>query len=189
MELALSVLGIVLAIAIAAWEYLRAIRAEAALDQAFRALPGQLVHDLSRIIAKDPSDSDSSAENSGLVMKYADLNGDGKDEMLVTYMSGPHSTSLQVYGKKNDWEFGLLGEILGQTPTDFDLEDVDQDGILEVSVVEVAKRPDLPYVMGLRDKVSYKLQGEGFVEVRRIKEYSTDDLKAALSDWHSEGDT
>lgn len=84
---------------------------------------------------------------------------------------------------KSHWEFGLLGEIYASTPTDFDLEDVDADGIPEVSVVEVAGAPDLPYVMGLRDRVSYKLTPEGFAEIKRVKGYTADDLRRALGEW------
>ena len=56
-------------------------------------------------------------------------------------------------------------------------------------MVEIAKVPDLPYVMGLRDRVSYKLTGAGFVEVKRIKGYSTNDLRDALASWHSNSET
>jgi hypothetical protein len=145
-ELALSVLGIILAVAIAGWEYRRANRAEAALDRAFNTLPQRLVADLARMIDTNPSSDEVLA---GLTTQSADLNGDGKRELLVSYLSGPHNISLQVFGMKNHWEFGLLGEIFGQTPTDFVVEDVDDDGIPEVSVIEIAKAPDLPYVMGL----------------------------------------
>ena len=184
MELALSVLGIILAVAIAGWEYRRANRAEAALDQAFNTLPQRLVADLARMIDTRPTAS-ADDRRTGLTTQYADLNGDGKPELLVSYLSGPHNISLQVFGMKNHWEFGLLGEIFGQTPTDFDVEDVDNDGIPEVSVVEIAKAPDLPYVMGLRDRVSYKLTTSGFVEVKRVKCYSAEDLREALTSWHA----
>lgn len=86
---------------------------------------------------------------------------------------------------KSDWEFGLLGELLGSTPTDFDVEDVDGDGIAEVSVVEVAKAPDLPYVMSLRDRVSYKLTDSGFVEIKRVKCYSAEHLREAFANWYN----
>ncbi|MBT9154984.1 MAG: hypothetical protein DDT39_01674 [Firmicutes bacterium] len=184
MELVLSVIGLLLAVGIAGWEYRRANRAEAALAKAFKELPLRLVSDLSRMIAPQGQGAPATQEIPGLVTQFADLNGDGKSEMLVSYLSGPHNTSLQVFGMKSDWEFGLLGEIIGQTPTDFDLEDIDGDGIPEVSVVEIAKAPDLPYVMGLRDRVTYKLGNSGFVEVKRVKGYTAEDLRIALAEWH-----
>jgi hypothetical protein len=184
MELALSVLGIFLAVAIAGLEYHRANRAEAALDRAFNTLPQRLVADLARMIDTQAT-ATADETRTGLTTQYADLNGDGNPELLVSYLSGPHNISLQVFGMKNHWEFGLLGETFGQTPTDFEVEDVNDDGIPEVSVIEIAKAPDLPYVMGLRDRVSYKLTASGFVEVKRVKCYSAEDLREALASWHA----
>ena len=189
MELALSILGIVLSFAIAAWEHHRANMAEEALEKTFQDLPARLVADLSKLIGKSADNENPNLKESPLSTQFADLNGDGNPELLVSFLSGPHNTALQVFGMKSHWEFGLLGEIYGSTPTEFDLEDVDGDGILEVSVVEIAKVPDLPYVMGLRDRVSYKLTGAGFVEVKRIKGYSTNDLRDALASWHSNSET
>jgi hypothetical protein len=85
---------------------------------------------------------------------------------------------------RSPWEFGLLGEIVEQTPTDFQLEDVDGDGIPEISFVEIARIPNLPYIMELRDRVSYKLRARGCEEVKRMKSYTAEDLKTALSEWH-----
>jgi hypothetical protein len=184
MELTLSVLGIAISLAIAAWEHYRATRAEARLAKTCQDLPAKLVADLSRLIGKTEKGETADAMGSSLSIQNADLNGDGKLELLVSFLSGPHNTALQVFGMKSPWEFGLLGEIYGSTPTEFDLEDVDGDGLSEISVVEVAKTPDLPYVMGLRDRVSYKLTPSGFTEVKRVKCYSPDDLREALASWH-----
>ena len=191
MELFLSLLGIALSLAIAAWEYRRANNAEALLAQTFKELPTRLLADLSRLIQPTTSTGkgeSSHVSSSPLTIQHADLNGDGKDELLVSFLSGPHNTALQVFGMKSNWEFGLLGELYGSTPTDFETEDVDGDGIPEISVVEIARVPDLPYVMGLRDRVSYKLMNQGFVEVKRVKGYSAEDLRDALSQWHDPTD-
>ena len=182
MELALWIFGILVSFAIAAWQHRRATEAEAALAKIFEDLPKRLVADLSRLIGQDAAGEHPS--ESSLNTQYADLNGDGKPELLVSFLSGPHNTALQVFGMKSHWEFGLLGEIYASTPTEFDLEDVDGDGTMEVSIIEIAKGPDLPYVMGLRDRVSYKLTKDGFVEVKRVKGYSIDDLQRVLSSWH-----
>jgi hypothetical protein len=188
MELALSVIGLIASLAIAAWEHHRATRAEAALAKTFQDLPGKLVADLSRLVAAGGAGSAAGSDDSSLMVQYEDLNGDGKKELLVSHLSGPHNTALQVFGMKSPWEFGLLGEIYSSTPTDFDVEDVDGDGVPEVSVIEISKTPDLPYVMGLRDRVSYKLTSAGFEEVKRVKCYSAEDLRAALAEWHGATD-
>jgi hypothetical protein len=190
MELILSILGIVISLAIAAWEHRRANKAEVELAKAFRELPEKLLNDFARLVGASLTEGEgkTTSTDSSLNIQHADLNGDGKPELLVSFLSGPHNTALQVFGMKSHWEFGLLGEIYGSTPTDFDLEDVNDDGVLEVSVVEISKTPDLPYVMGLRDRVSYKLTGEGFVEVKRVKCYSAEDLREALASWHGNAD-
>ena len=185
MELALSVLGIVISLAVAAWEYRRAVKAEALLDHTFKELPSQLVRDLSRLIQRSAvAGGHGNATEPSLVVQYADLNGDGKQELLVSYLSGAHNTALQVYGSRSNWDFGLLGELRSSMPTEFEVGDVDNDGVPEVTTVEVACEPDLPYVMGLRDRVSYKLTGNGFVEVKRVNCYSADELQEARVDWH-----
>lgn len=182
MDLILSIAGIAISLLIAWWEYRRANKAEAMLEATFKQLPGQLVSDLSRLLQQPPEQQQGS---STLETRYADLNGDGKDELLVSFLSGPHNTALQVFGMKSHWEFGLLDELYSSTPTEFELEDIDGDGIPEISTVEVAQEPDLPYVMGLRDRVSYKLTSDGFAEVRRIKCYSPEDLEKAMQEWRS----
>lgn len=188
MELALSILGIFFSLAIAAWEHHRANRAEEMLAKTFQDLPARLVADLSRLIGKPEKEETLDTEGSSLSVQNADLNGDGKQELLVSFLSGPRNTALQVFGMKSPWEFGLLGEIYGSTPTEFELEDVDGDGLPEISVVEIAKAPDLPYVMGLRDRVSYKLTPSGFIEIKRVKCYSPEDLRQALASWHENTD-
>lgn len=177
-----------MSLGIALWQYREAQAAQRALSDNMKQLPGQMVKDLSRLleISHEPSQPSETVAQGGIfTSSYADLNGDGEEELLVSYLSGPHNTALQVYGKRTPWEFGLLGEIYASTPSEFDLEDIDGDGIPEVNVVEIAKAPDLPYVMGLRDRVSYKLTSSGFVEVNRVKGYTIEDLKERLGDWHN----
>ncbi len=181
-----GIVGILLSLAIAWWEHLKAKRAEHLLNESLNRLPGQLVGDIARLINRSTATEAGATElrdgQNNLIVKYADLNGDGKDEMIVEYISGPHSAALQVFGQRNHWNFGLLAELQGNTPHEYDLEDVDGDGVPEVTLIEVARDSGLPYVMGLRDRVSYKLTDKGFVEVKRVKCYTEDDLKEIMSE-------
>ena len=179
----LGIAGILLSLAIAWWERKKAKRAEHLLSESIKRLPEQLVNDIARLInSPSPTTTNVGDVQSNLIVKHADLNGDGKDEMIVEYLSGPHSTALQVFGQRGHWNFGLLGELIGNTPHEYDLEDVDGDGVPEITLIEVAQDTGLPYVMGLRDRASYKLTEKGFIEVKRVKCYTEDDLKQLMSE-------
>jgi len=174
----LGIIGIVLSLAIAWWEHCKAKKAESQFKKTVDDLPSKLIADLSRMIAPSPAqNAQSTVQNapSGLSTRYADLNGDGTPELLVEYISGPHSSALQVFGFQL-WEFKLIAELFIDTPCGFDFEDIDGDGVLEVSVVETSRNAGLPYVMGLRDRVGYKLVNGEFIEISRVKGYTDDDL-------------
>jgi hypothetical protein len=180
----LGIIGIVLSLAIAWWEHHKAKKAEVQFNKAVDELPSKLIADLSRMIAPPSEKASQSADSdgpTGLTTRYADLNGDGTPELLVEYISGPHSSALQVFGLQL-WDFKLIAELFIDTPFGFDLEDIDGDGVLEVSVVETARDTGLPYVMGLRDRVGYKLVDGEFKEISRVRGYTDEDLAERLSE-------
>ena len=180
MEILLFILGTLASLAIAAYEHRRATRAENTLKEVLDDLPRKLIEGVASVVNTPASSNDEPYPNQSLSARYADLNGDGRDEFLVEYVSGPHSTTLQVYGfKRGGYEFRKLGELSQSTPLGFELEDIDNDGAVEVTAVEVAEEPGLPFVFGLRDRVTYKLGGRGFKEVRRIQCYSQEDVELA----------
>ena len=109
---------------------------------------------------------------------YADLDGDDEDELLVQYPYGAHAAVLQVFGFR-EGDFKLIDEITVDTMAGFIAEDKDSDGRLEVVTFEVSLEADLPYVMGFRDEVWYRLENDRFIEVQRINLYDPKDLKKA----------
>ena len=189
MELALSILGIAISLAIAWSEHRKAKRAEARLEALAANLPETLLKGVREVLAKvsatgDPASSEwaepgTKADSSPWIRtKYADLDGDGTDELLVEVTSGPHSTTLLVY-QLRDWNFSKLAELSSTTINGFDIQDSDGGGVLEVETIEVAKRPELPYAFGLRDRVTHRLIEGQFMEVARVEGWDDDDVQRA----------
>ena len=121
---------------------------------------------------------DNLASSPGLQVSLADLNGDGRDELLVQFPAGAHGSGLQVFGFRG-LEFGLLAELGVGTPVGFRVQDYDNDGRLEVVTKETDWTVDLQYAYAPRERLYYRLRPEGFQEVARIKDYSADDLREA----------
>lgn len=189
----LGVLSVLLTSGIAIWQHSEAKKAKAELNGLLQSLPSQVFDNVSRLLkANQPQFSElyemMNLENP-LQSRYADLDGDGKDELLVQYPIGAHGTALQVFGFR-DWEFRLITEISIDTPAGFVAEDIDGDDRLEVITHEVSLDADFPYVMGFRDEVWYRLENDDFVEVKRVNLYDKKDLKKARRDsgkWLEEG--
>jgi hypothetical protein len=76
------------------------------------------------------------------------------------------------------WDFEKVAELHGSTVNGFAMVDSpDWDWVAKrVETVEVARRPELPYVFGLRNSVTYELAGNDFVEVARVEGWNEDDL-------------
>lgn len=192
MELALGLLGMLVSLAIAYWEHRKAKRAEARLEHLATTLPVKLLSGVRDVLAQHapPATADadgwstpgaSSDHSPWLRTRYADLDGDGRDELLVEVASGPHSTSLLVYQMKH-WDFEKVAELHGSTISGFDIVDSPDRVAKGVETVEVARRPELPYVFGFRDRVTYELAGNAFVEVARVEGWNEDDLARMRSE-------
>lgn len=163
----IGILGIVLSVALAIWQYQKAQSAEKHLHNLLHSLPLQLTENVARILNVKDNPKQTSTDNI-VQTRFLDLNSDGKDELLVQFPFSAHASFLQVYGFKG-WEFQLIAEISTDTPLGFEYEDVDSDGKLEIKTIETNRSSGLPFVMGLRDVVWYKLDGENFVEIKRIE--------------------
>ena len=72
----------------------------------------------------------------------------------------------------------MIAKVSVDTMAGFLVEDVDNDGRLEVKTLEVSPSADLPYVCGFRDAVWFRLENRRFVEVRRERLYEEKDLEA-----------
>lgn len=186
MELALSILGIVISLAIAWTEHMKAKRAEARLEAIATTLPEKLLSGVRAALNdqfRQGSDDEGwstpakkTEKSPWLQTRYADLNADGQDELLISMPSGAHASILLVYGFAS-WEFEKIAELTSTTPHGFEIEDEDGDGKLRIATVEIAKRPELPYVFGLRDRVTYSLVNNEFVEVSRVEGWDDADLE------------
>jgi hypothetical protein len=184
----IGIIGIVLAVvslSFAIWQYQRANQAEKNLQLALKSLPTELLNNVSRFLERPTSDIrelyDLQESERTLHTSYADLDGNGEDELLVQYPYGAHSAVLQVFGFRNR-DFKLIDEISIDTMAGFLPKDVDGDGRLEIVTHEVSRDADFPYVMGFRDEVWYRLENGHFVEVKRSHCYTDEALNEARRD-------
>jgi hypothetical protein len=186
----MEIIGIVISIAIAIWEHHKAKLAEKHFENLVKTLPQTLINGVADAIKvnsdNNPNISEwsipgsKSEESPWIQTRFADINGDGTDELLVEMISGPHHNCLLVYGRV-EWEFEKIAELYSTTGFGFNIVDLDNDGVLEVETIEIAERPNLPYVFGLRDRVIHKLIKNEFVEVGRIEGWDDSDVRNALS--------
>ena len=154
---------------------------------------GQQVTDIARAlgIPNVPSAGATldSSEARRWAMGVADVNNDGREELLVASPWGPHSSMLHVFGQRDAWpdSFGKLTEISSRTPAGFTVGDLDGDGSIEIATIQ--PHGDEPYAAGIRDEVLYRWDGQQFAEVAaeplpRPREHGFDDPEWP-SRWHS----
>jgi hypothetical protein len=191
--IALGTVGIAVTVMIAYWQHKRAEKAEKNLQLVLQNLPSQLLNNVSRFLREGESEAhelyDLLASGKSFHSEYRDLNGDGRDELLIYYPYGAHGTALQVFSFQ-DWKFDLIAELEINTPAGFTFKDIDGDGRVEVVTHEVSDAADFPYVMGFRDEVWYHLEDDRFVEIKRTNLYDPEDLNKARDnpeEWFKEG--
>lgn len=178
--LALGLIGIGVSIAIAIWQHSKAKTAERHLASVLGSLPNALLDVVKQVLASKPHDDGGSQspeiEDRRFQAHYADLDGDGEDELLLEVDTGAYASVLLVYGVQS-WELKKLGELYSTTIGGFEVGDLDGDGRIEVRTNEIARRPDLPYVAGLRDEVVYRFQKGEFVELSRKECFTEEEMK------------
>ena len=120
---------------------------------------------------------------------YADVNNDGEAELLVEHPVGAHGRVLKVFGWIEEPvlpEFGLLAQLSCGLGGPFSIGDLDNDGSIEVAIVEVdwskegAYTAGGPYVEILYDWAD----DEGFVEVERHEIGSPRDFSGVDFKWY-----
>jgi hypothetical protein len=183
--IALGIFGIVLSTGIAIWQNSKAKQAEAELNNFLHNIPTQIFDNMSRLLldhnAKTNDLYDLFTSGKSFHSECVDLNDDGEDELAIYFPYGAYGTALQVFWFMNR-KFSFLAELTINTPSGFAFKDIDGDGKLEIVAHEVSRDADLPYVMGFRDEVWYRLVVNSFVEVKRIRLYTTKELEEARSD-------
>jgi hypothetical protein len=174
----LTLTGMFLAIAIAIWQYLEASKAKSELKSFFKSLPDELVKSvqsyLSEVVRGEDGLAEIVSQDFQFSAKYADLDGDGQDELLIQMPYGAHGSQVKVFGLR-DWEFKLIAELEVSAPSDFSVRDIDHDGRLEVTAIDVADT-DFPYVSGFRDEVTFRLENDKFLELGRKPLYEQREL-------------
>lgn len=130
---------------------------------------GHQVTDIARALGIEGAPAEGVALDASTERRWAlgvaDINNDGRDELLVASPWGPHSSMLHIFGQRNDWpdSFGKLAEFSSGTPAGFTIGDLDGDGRIELATVQPDN--DHSYASGIRDEVLYRWDGEEFAEI------------------------
>lgn len=163
----LGVVGILLALAIALWQSREAAGAKSELKAAIEHTPDNVAATLGAIVRAGNQDVKHQWQTHAgwpLNIEYADVDGDGHNELLVQYPAGAHGSNLKVFG----WKHGQFTEIawLGVgTPVDFEFGDFDGDGKIEIRTQETDWSADLCYAEAPRVLLTYRWNGTEFEEI------------------------
>lgn len=191
MEFGLAILGIILSLAVAYWQYRDAQKAKAELSAFMRKLPDQVLNNVSAYLKGEQGEAldfyDLQASGKTFHTRIVDIDGDGEDELLVQYPHGLHNATLRVFGIKNH-KFKLLDQISVDTMAGFLVEDVNGDGRLEVKTLQVSPAANLPYACGFRDEVWFRVKNGKFEEVGRKPLYTRKDLNDYIRQAESVGE-
>ena len=169
--IALGILGVlfVTALGFVWWEKRQLAEARIALNQAANDLPLIVTGALRFIIQLNPKGSMVQGipgkEWCGAI-DYADVNGDGKKELLLQHPTGAHGSTLKIL----EWKTGKLEELADLsvgTPAGFDFGDFDGDGKIEIRTEETDWSSGLPYVSAPRLILFFRWNGVRFIEVFR----------------------
>jgi hypothetical protein len=109
-------------------------------------------------------------------VRTADIDGDGRDELIISTLEGPYSSHVRIFKpmfkRDKDYElitsFNLIGEICPVNSI-VDIRDIDSGKHSEIVVIEYEKGSDKPHAAGLKEKVVYKFIKGKLKEISREK--------------------
>jgi uncharacterized protein YecT (DUF1311 family) len=111
-----------------------------------------------------------------VAVRTGDVDGDGRDELIVSSLEGPYWSRVKVFkpilemsrNNKLETSFKLIGEIC---PVNFleDVRDIDSDKYAEIIVNEDEQGSNQPHAAGFREKVIYKFISGQIKEISREK--------------------
>lgn len=169
----LGLVGILITLLIALWQSREAASAKKQLENYLLNLPNVIIQNVvSRIESFEGRESQVnerliSHDNMPSTL-YADLDNDGKDELIVEFPVGAHGSAVQIY--KIGFEGPtLLAEWSTDVPYGFDIDKSDPTHSPLLVTGETNASSGLPYVMGLRDTVWLKLENGKLVEHKRVE--------------------
>jgi hypothetical protein len=163
---------------IAIWQNHRTDKESKTWEETVRALPVQFAEALRKgnlTVAKLPERLTNLQDDWPSVVSFADVDNDGKQELLVQYLAGAHGNSLQILGWRNH-EYVQIAHIAVSVPVPFEFGDFDADGKVEIMGKENDWSTGLPY--SLTPRYSFRLRWDGaeFAEVWRKNDYTDEEL-------------
>ncbi len=117
----------IISLGYAIYQTVQAKNAEHKADRSNEHLRGQIAFVVNAL------NKGSSQSQSPIQATYADLNGDGKQELLVTYPVGAHGANMIVFSWDSFGELREIGSFFGDCGPYFAVEDVDGDGLPEIT--------------------------------------------------------
>lgn len=142
-----------------------------ASEQAINLLSGSI--ESSRISRKSSGNQEI---DKPVAVRTGDIDGDGRDELIVSIPEGPYWSRVKVLkpilnmtkNSEIETSFKLMGEIC---PVNFleDVRDIDSDKYAEIIMNEDDRESDLPHAAGLRERVIYKWISGQLSEISREK--------------------
>lgn len=189
LTLGLTLLGFALTIGIALWQFCLARQAESKLNNTLQAIPSLITQQVMLVFnATQPNPSQSDETLPSTMTSYADVDGDGEKELLISYMVDPYSSALKIFKWQTvDFtsEFTVIGEIV--PILGFEVNDFDVDGKVEIMTFQDDPDTGLPHAAGLHINVLYKWKEGRFSEISRHKDYTLENLEERRKYFHSMG--
>lgn len=159
----LGIAGLLIGIAGIAVAVVTYARSERGSRERAERLPDKIA-DRVRLILAIPKPDDPNAL--GAYAGYADINNDGRPELIIQHPAGVHGMAFLVFGWRG-FDFGEVATTSWGTPTSVKIKDFDGDGQLEIGILVSDWEAGRPYINAPSIEVHYRLEGNDFVEVGR----------------------